>query len=234
MNVNTAMEWERYVREKSAVAGGSFFASVEMVTEAKLRKTSKDGSLPKRDFTVMKHTCIHGDCLFGATSYETFVRNQRKRENHEHAEDFNALKPTGKHHIDNYVSILQADKNENQYYLQLFFPKAEKARITVKYYLNGEEVTLDDPRIAPYVSDAKGGGSGRQETAKEIIIRTPKVENVKRVKCGEFTFHETVDLTEGTGDDYGQTVEETDEAARIFAEIHATLKTLVEKVEKHS
>lgn len=189
MKLNDAMNFEGYIDKTSAVKGGGLFASITMETDVTMNKKSRaSGEANPYLGRVKKVTHIHGDCLITGTQYEKLVNNRRVREGL--APDFKVEKPSGRHHIENSQAITQADKNDNQYYMNLYFLKTE-SRIDTSYVLDGEEIDLHKyaDYLAPNFFEPKTEGE-KQGLENPIVIRTPKLESITKVKCGDFHFSE--------------------------------------------
>jgi len=228
MNVSQALQFESYVREHSPIHPSKFFCSAEMRTPMALNKTGVcDDTKIRREVEVLKVTQIHGDCQFGDTPYETTKRRKLVKDGRtEEAENLVVAKPSGRHHIEGSEAVTQSDKNPDQYYVNLYFPK-DNTRRTTHYFIGLEEVVqgLEDPRIKPFLKP--------KPTQQYITVRGVKVENVHRIKCGAFQYDSCEEI--GGGDDNGgQTVETVDpviDLERIFNENHAVLKEIAEKIE---
>ena len=118
--------------------------------------------------------------------YGKQVNNQRKKEGN--TEEFYPLKPYGKTHISRMV--LQADKNEGQYYLQLAMNSAN-AGVSRYFDSKGNELALDDIKEYLDTKEFKHYKPKTQETEKEICVLTPKFETIVKLSIGEFAYDET-------------------------------------------
>jgi hypothetical protein len=204
MNFTQAKEWENYVKANCPIAGGSFFATVKLVTEVDTLKSvdGKRGKLAvENPFTgrLKKHTVIRGDATFGPTQFRTYVVNRRKKAGYspDEAEQVEVSKPSGRHHIDGYDGITQSDSIEDRYYASLYFLR-DDLRMEVWYELDGHRIAkpeqdgfwtrfLKSGVWRPYDVSTKHG----VESPHTV---TPMLESITVVKCGGFTVGNEAEL----------------------------------------
>jgi hypothetical protein len=220
MNLSQAQRWENYVRGKCPIIGGSFFASVYLVTDPEMLKNQR-GTRGKNAVPnpyvgrLKKHCVIKGDCLFGPTHYAAYCRNARRKEAKAMREDgfseaeisaaglaepesVNVAKPSGRHYMQGWLALSESDKVEGRHYVHLYFPRDKATpRIEVWYELDGRYVEVTpESEFAPFL---KSDFFDRKEVTKKHgvnhatgkglapVTRTPMLDSVQFVKCGDFT-----------------------------------------------
>lgn len=202
MNLQQALALEQYAVEQSAIPNGDLFCTLKLVTEVTMNKnargTAKGSGNP---FTgrLLKHCIIRGDVFVGPRMYEDRVRARRRKEGVADPDSFTAKKPSGRHHIEGTNAVTQGDRNPDQHYLSLYFPKfeARKPRVESWYELDGIPIRLTPTcDIAAYLpSDffkpkVEGAGQG---LSHPVVTRTPKLESVVALKCGRVLVGEMPD-----------------------------------------
>jgi hypothetical protein len=196
MNLEQAQNLESVLADKIAVSGGTLIVNVVLWTQVGLKKGTKHNRCP---YELWKCSVIRGKCLMGQTAYQTFVRNARRRENIPYADEFVALPPSGKRHISDMILQNTNPHAPLTHYLATYFMR-NNSHTATSYWTrqDGEwrQVELSAPEYEPWLtSELKKKldgtyveGSPRQglPPEKRVIIRTPKVEAFKAVRCGDY------------------------------------------------
>lgn len=112
---------------------GAFYG-FETLTKPRIRKTMANTNEPIT-FEVTIHKTF--SAMVGI-SYENAVNNAKERNGEER--DFEAQKPKGKHYVEGSDYLLQADKDENKYYIALDRIGATKTT----YLIDGREATPEE------------------------------------------------------------------------------------------
>ena len=145
-----------------------------------------------------------GDCVkcvslsgFLGFDYEISVMNQLEREGKsDEAETLKAKKLSWGEHKDKFIV------HKGAYYLQI---KVENSNNPI--YTKNDESPIVFEKLSPYLSDhfliegvwkkKERVTSTQQDVKKQVIVRTPKLSNIKKIRMGgkEYTIDHTVPAT---------------------------------------
>jgi len=184
MNLINARDFENELfRLQEELGKKAFFCSVGMFRKTKMVVKSRITKVANPFDVIYKYSSN----TYGLNyNYADQVNKQREREGIE--EEYEVLKPYGKHHVTR--MILQSDKDENQYYLQIAINSANKGKATY-FDKKGNVLKLEDIKEYLDVSEFKHYKSKRQGTEKEIKPLTPKLQTIVKMKMGRFAYNET-------------------------------------------
>lgn len=112
---------------------GAFYG-FETLTKPKLNKKNRTTKEPT-NFEVTIHATF--SAMVGI-SYENAVNNAKERNGE--VRDFEAQKPFGKHYVEGSDYILQADKDENKFYIAL----DKVGGVKKTFFINGREATPEE------------------------------------------------------------------------------------------
>jgi len=147
-----------------ALPKSNTFMSVMTTTEPKMRKTGN----PWLSRGVKKTATVTGCLHF---NYENNVNAQRARE--DKSEDFVVQARTWGQRVGDTCLI----EHKGNMYLEYRALRCLRSR----YFSEGK-------RIAKSVLDAwlyKSGGSVKQDLRKDIVVRTPRIENIRRININK-------------------------------------------------
>lgn len=182
MNITTAKQFETEVfKLQNALGNKKLFASVAMFRQANMVVKSRQTGQPNPHSVIYK---LSWGTIGVNYEYGQSVNEQRKREGK--TADFVALKPNGRHHVTNL--ILESDKVEGQYYLQIALNTANPMRTA---YFDKDGNRLNAQAIQQYLQTSEFTHSvgSRQGTQKPVRINTPKFETIARLSLGKFHYN---------------------------------------------
>lgn len=152
---------------------GAFFATIDTITEPKMRKTDNPY------LGVMKHSRVNGQLNW---IYENAVNNQRYREAQPIDEngEIEHFTPEARRwgvriqREDNTYTplVVHEKKGETFFYLEMKVLRS----IASKYMLDGKEI--DKELIRPFLYEAS---EGRQEVENPVILRDYSVSSIQSV-----------------------------------------------------
>lgn len=153
---------------------GAFFATINTITEPKMRK--KDNPY----FGTMKHSVVNGQLNW---IYENAVNNQRYRESQpmDDAGEIEHFTPESRRwgtrirREDNTYTplVIHEKKDETFYYLEMKVLKS----LSHKYVFQNEEI--DSELIRPFLYERNEGA--RQEVDKPVILRDYSVASITSI-----------------------------------------------------
>jgi len=158
---------------------GCKFAMLFLNTDARLLRKSKYDKTDKNTYEKGQVRKISYMSIMAGAEYENVVNNQRIRENH--PEYFEAAEKVWGRRLNGSKTVMEHVNKDKEYnlYFQVIIPTKinPHAPKTKRFFIDnttGEKI--DTKTIECFMP--KKSKSKRQETEKEILFRTPKVENV--------------------------------------------------------
>jgi len=162
------------ISEISSMPKGVFGVHVTVMTEPKMNKTGN------QFYGRVRKVTDYFNIQLG-TDYANTINNRLEKQGEEG--NYVAEKAKGMHRYNDY--FMQSDKDENQFYLNIIFNKAESHTETawmVDGRLATEEEIKEFTAFIPKSSPCK-----KQEDAgleKQVEIRRPKLQNVIKITLG--------------------------------------------------
>lgn len=185
MDYQQAIDSLGYINTVCPIKGASLFCHATIMSEVKT--CVKDRDTKERFNGVIQKMTDYSGGLVGEMEYKSAVNNALVKEGKE--PNFEPEKARGRHSVANHTGLSQSDKDDEQYYMTFFF--TSNTKIATQYFLNGEKVDVSDiPNVLPLKYD----GATQGGLDKKVIIRTPKLESIKYLKCGKIEIGEKQDI----------------------------------------